>query len=358
MSTARNAPNPAAAAAAKLFTELKVSAHLMTFDVGLFCIVQTPGARRPDDGSGLPGVRISLPPAAARPDAVRFANFREDGWLSGQTDAMLVRVLAGPAQILVTIYQAPTGADTAPRLQVLRLSDDPNANAAAAGAATANMGVPANLPAPPAAVRAAGPQPEIIAHAQIRGDIGANFGEWIGDRGSKRWIEGFMLNPRGPVKAADIEYQAVLGRGWLSPWVGGGQFCGSRGMALPLLGLRVRLRGRAAQEFDCHYWASFVDGTQIGPVSAGEACESDSLVAIEAIKVSLTRKGQAVEKQPAAAEPVGAAPEPVRAAPAAKSVVKPAAAKPGPAKPTQVHAKGDKTEGKTGAKTARGRAAR
>ena len=187
--------------------------------------------------------------------------------------------------------------------------------------------VPAPVPqgARPAGARA----PEImdiLTHIQGRGDVGGRLGEWLGMIGSRAWVEGFAIAPTRDVDPDDVEYQAVLGRGWLSPWVGGGQFCGSRGMALPLLGLRVRLRGRAAQEFDCHYWASFVDGTQVGPVSAGEACESDSLVAIEAIKVSLTRKGQAVEKQPAAAEPVGAAPEPVRAAPAAKSVVKPAAA--------------------------------
>jgi hypothetical protein len=34
-------------------------------------------------------------------------------------------------------------------------------------------------------------------------------------------------------QTGDIEYQAVLGRGWLSPWIEGGKFCGSRGMALP-----------------------------------------------------------------------------------------------------------------------------
>ena len=60
-----------------------------------------------------------------------------------------------------------------------------------------------------------------------------------GSRGSR-------LRPVGGIPADDIEYQAVLGRGWMSPWVEGGQFCGSRGMALPILGLRVRLRGASA----------------------------------------------------------------------------------------------------------------
>ena len=59
--------------------------------------------------------------------------------------------------------------------------------------------------------------------------------------------KGFAIAPVADGPAEDIEYQAVLGRGWLSPWVEGGQFCGSRGMALPMLGLRVRLRGAGAE---------------------------------------------------------------------------------------------------------------
>ena len=95
----------AQAAAAKMFTELKTSAHLMTFDAGLYCVVQTPAVRRPDDGTGLPGVRISLPPLA-QPGAVSIVSFRPDGWMSGASDATLIRVMSGPAQVLVTIYQA------------------------------------------------------------------------------------------------------------------------------------------------------------------------------------------------------------------------------------------------------------
>ena len=58
-------------------------------------------------------------------------------------------------------------------------------------------------------------------------------------------IEGFGVHPRGEIGPDQIEYQAVLGRGWLSPWIEGGKFCGSRGMALPLLGLQVRLKDAA-----------------------------------------------------------------------------------------------------------------
>jgi hypothetical protein len=310
----------------KLFTELKVSAHLMTFETGVYCIVHTAAPRRADDVQGLPGVRISLAPGPlARPDSVSICGFRGDGWLSGDCDATLLRVINGPAQVLVTIYQAPVGLDTAPRLQVLRLSQDPSAAPAAQVPAPA---AGAAAPAPVAGMTAAGAVvdrskvPDVVAHIQVRGDVGAKFGEWIGEKGSKRWIEGFMLTPKEPIALEDVEYQAVLGRGWLSPWVSGGQICGSRGMALPILGLRMRLKGRAAEQFDCSYSATFVDGAAVGPVLPGEPCEAETLAPMEAIQLVLTPK--------AAAGAAAAKPKPARAAETVAK--KPAAAVP-PAPP-------------------------
>ena len=151
------------------------------------------------------------------------------------------------------------------------------------------------------------------------------------------WIEGFSLTPHDGLKPSDIEYQAVLGRGWLSPWIEGGKFCGSRGMALPLLGLKLRLKGAAAKTYECSYSASFVDGSAVGPVPAGETCEAESLAALEAFQVVINRRGAAAAPggaprsararaaQPKAAETVAPAAKP--AAPKAHAA-KPAAAKP------------------------------
>ena len=130
-----------------------------------------------------------------------------------------------------------------------------------------------------------------MAHVQRTGDIAGKLGDWVGTRGSQQWIEGFGLAPRDGVKPADIEYQAVLGRGWLSPWIEGGKFCGSRGMALPLLGLKVRLKGNAAKTHECSYAATFVDGSSVGPVPGGETCEAESLAALEAFQVTIHRRG-------------------------------------------------------------------
>jgi hypothetical protein len=273
-------------------TELKVSGHLMTLEPGLFCVFQPQGS--PAAGpNGLPGIRLSMPPAPlGRPDAVSISTFRPDGWLNGGDGAALVRVTEGPAQVLVTIYQAPGApADAAPRLQVTKLNGDTGPRQ------------PVRAPAP-AALAAVPSDAEAVAHVQRTGDVSGQIGEWIGVRGSKLWIEGFAITPRGELSPEDIEYQAVLGRGWISPWVDGGTFCGSRGMALPLLGLRVRLKGAAAEAYDCSYAATFVDGSSVGPVAAGEACEAESLAGLEAFQVIVRRHdGAAGSRRPAASKP-------------------------------------------------------
>jgi hypothetical protein len=111
------------------------------------------------------------------------------------------------------------------------------------------------------------------------------------------------MSPTGVITIDDLEYQGVLGRNWLSPWVEGGKYCGSRGMALPLLGLKVRLKGDAAQSFECTYSATFIDGTAIGPVSAGETCEAESLAPLEAFQILIRPRGSA---KPAMKEVKGA----------------------------------------------------
>ncbi len=198
----------AGAPGARSVSELRVSGHLMTLDAGLFCVVQSSGA---EEASGLPGVRISLPPGpVGRPDAVAISTFREDGWLSGRADAALVRVASGPAQILVTIYQQPGAQHEAPRLQLVRLGDQ----TAPAAAVAVPQPAPA-VAAPPAAAAPPSAGANLVAaHVQSRGDISVPVGEWIGDRGSKRWIEGFGIAPHEGIAARG---RRISGRA--RPWV-------------------------------------------------------------------------------------------------------------------------------------------
>jgi hypothetical protein len=314
-------PNSQPADPSRRIVELQVSGHLMALESGLFCVFQTPGSAPSDPATGLPGVRITPAPGiAGRPEAVSVSTFREDGWLNGT--AALVRVTDGSAQILVTIYQH-RGMDAAPHLQVLRLSAEPTAP----DAPTVPVAGPARQAVKPAEPVAA---PEVMAHIQRMGDVGCKLGEWLGEKGSRQWIEGFGMAPGNGIAPEDIEYQAVLGRNWLSPWVDGGKFCGSRGMALPLLGIKVRLKGAVAKTFECSYSATFVDGSAVGPVNGGEACQAESLAAMEAFQIVIhPRAGKVATKAPAAKP----APAPAAAKPVPVYAAKPAAKFKPPSKP-------------------------
>ncbi len=326
----------------KIVTELKVSGHLMKLDPGLYCVFHGPNGHSPNPATGLPGVRISLPPGVSGVNGgVEISGFREDGWVSTDNDAALIRVSDGPAQVLVTVYQSALGGDALPQLQVVRLGDiRPNGAHAAPpapqpgavvgeagdGQAIAPGSAPGSattrLPAPGGmAAGAPDAAPAVTAHVQRRGDVGGRLGEWIGERGSKLWIEGFAVVAPPELRPEDIEYQGVLGRGWLSPWSQGGQFCGSRRMALPILGIRVRLRGAAAGAFECSYSASFTDGSSVGPVSAGEPCESEALAPLEAFQVTLRKREAAARPSQAAARPAQAGGTPDRPGPPPSFIV-------------------------------------
>ena len=325
----------------QLVTELKVSAHLMQLEAGVYCVYNSPGSALPDATTGLPGARISLPPGQ-NSDAVSIGGFDNDGWLAAPYGSALIRVTEGPAQIMMTIYQDRNAGHEPPRLQVTKLVEG---NAAAAQA-TPNQGQAAPQPARVAAQPAATPptEAEVAAHLQVHGDVLGRLGDWIGEPGSQLWVEGFAVSPRNPqIQLSDIEYQAVLGRGWLSPWAEGGQYCGSRGMALPILGLRARLRGKAAEAFTLEINATFTDGTTIGPVGPGEACEAESLAPLEAFCITAVplveqraesagkRVGPAAAPAPSGRQSTPRA-RPLAAPPKPQGIAEPNAA---PAKPTR-----------------------
>jgi hypothetical protein len=263
------APLPAPQDTGAQIQELKVTGHLMQLPAGLFCFVNeaNPAAHRQ---GGMPGVRVSPPPMGDK--NIEISSFRPDGWLNADGDAALVRVRKGPAQVLVTIYQLPHTKDAAPRLQVRQLLTGDEVPAPPA---------PAPAPTAPAHV-------DVMAHIQTRGDVPGPFGAWLGERGSNNWIEGLAIMAPEGMAPDNLSYQGVLGRGWLSPWVPAGEYCGSRGMALPLLGMRVKLSGEAAQMYDITVGASFVGGATAGPVGNDEICEGDTLAPLEAFIVTLT----------------------------------------------------------------------
>ncbi len=296
--------NSANSSGTEQVVQLKVHASLMTFDAGLYCVFLPPEYAA-QSINGYPAVTVAQAPNMPN-GIVTIKTFDDDGVISSShgsgAGAALVRVARGPAQVMVTTYQAPDSSLPAPGIQVARLSGEPVAAPAAAAA-------PA--PAAPSASQAAASQagaseakPEVAAHIQRRGDVLARIGEWMGEPGSQNWIEGFGIAPQSLVAPEDIEYQAVLGKGWLSPWAEAGQYCGSRGMALPILGLCVRLKNGAEEKYDLSIRATFTDGTRIGPLANGETLEAESLAPLEAFQVEIVpHKAETAQEETSSPKP-------------------------------------------------------
>ena len=244
-----------------------VACRTIRLDPGLFALSLSPAAT--DPGPGFPAARVCLPPipAGAR-DPVQIVPSRNDGWMSAGDQPTLLRIAAGGGHAMVTLYW--TGAGPAPAMKLERLNMEP-----------------ATGPAIPGAPMASAAAAEVVAHIEGRGDIEGRFGDWMGQRGSGRSIEGFSLAPRMGLSADDFEIRAVLGRDWLSPWLPGSHFCGSRGLALPLRGFCLRLRSPEAARLDLVCLARFVDGSEVGPVGSGQICAAPSLAPLEAFQVGL-----------------------------------------------------------------------
>jgi hypothetical protein len=128
---------------------------------------------------------------------------------------------------------------------------------------------------------------EIIAHVQDVGDIEGNLGDWIGQPRSGRWIEGFSIAAPDDVAPDELLYRVVLGRDQQSPWTPSGKYCGSTSLAMPLRGFCLMLRGTAAASYQCSYSATFVDGSDVRSIPAGQICASAALAPLEAFQVTL-----------------------------------------------------------------------
>jgi hypothetical protein len=262
-----------------------VASRLIRLDPGLFGLSLMPGPT--DRVTGLPAVRVSLPPGPpGRREAVSISTFRSDGWISMGDEPSLLRVLPGGAEVLVTLYwNVSDAAATPPPLRLARLNPE---GAIAGLTETPSGATPGGIGREIVRGLAGGPsvsRAEVVAHIEGIGDVDGKVGDWVGIRGSGRAIEGFSLTPRQGITSDEFEIRGVLGRDWLSPWLPGGSFCGSRGLALPLRGFCLRLHPAAAARSDLACFARFVDGSEVGPVGADRLIAAPTLAALEAFQV-------------------------------------------------------------------------
>lgn len=263
--------------------DLKVGAHVIFLDKGLYCILHAPGQKEAGE-TGLPGVRISRAPSST-PKDIEISTFSPDGWLGAAHNAALVRASRDHAGVIVTTYQDPGSPYEGPRLQVMRLFSGADYDGQHQGMASAT--VPRQEDRHDFS-EVGNTLKEVSAHIQREGDVIRPVGVWMGRPGSGLWIEGFSVSPECHIQAGDIEYQAVLGKGWLSPWSDGGQFCGSRGMSLPILGMCIRLKEKVSKDWKLRLTGCFTDGTKIGPLEGTEIMlESETLAPLEAFQLEI-----------------------------------------------------------------------
>jgi hypothetical protein len=215
----------------------------------------------------LPALNVSPAPAEHGGKVEFLAGpFVRDRWLSEPGDVVAARISGGPVSILLTSLRAPGAPALTIDVQKIEGRDLPTLSRAA----------PASRMAPvPSASDAPEGVPGVLLHIQKRGDVSFAGTSWAGDP-EGLWIEAFAINPPAGVPPGDIEYRALAGNGLETPWTGGGELCGSRGMNTPLLGFAIRQRSSAAERFTCEYSGRFLSGETVGPCRNGRPCRSSS----------------------------------------------------------------------------------
>ena len=308
--TIQQSSDPAAQGTRVVPGAISSTAQFLVFDPGLFIVdMAAPQSAGTDMGLRLPAIRLDMTPSVPdRPGRAVVTGAIAEGWMWRTDEPVFVLVTGGRVGMVLTIYRAGT-ATPAPEIRFRQI----RTSLADAGAAA---------PQPPAPSTDAPSVPlTVMAHVRNTGDVTGPGGRWLGVPGSNAPIEGFAVTAGGDLAPGDLEYQAILGNSWNTPWFSGGEFCGSRGMLLPLLGVRVRLKGEAQARFTCRTIGRFVGRAEPVTGADGEACVAGD-APLEALQVVVVPRDEAVAP-PDAAE-----------APKARSYVAPSGRMPGkPRKP-------------------------
>ena len=286
-------------------TELTVSVEILPLKKGIYQFsVQSAQPRRVgEDGEIiLPAVHVGLGPGIPSDTLQMMTGLRNEGaWLYEQGDTIILKVAHGPAPVLLTSVRA---AGAAPLdIFVERLDGKKPSPSKVPQAASAAPALP-STPALQLAERP--PRPDfggrkvlkidVMTHIQVKGDVTFSNSYWAGAIGEKLAIEAFSVTPLEDIAASDIEYKALTASGVETPWVEGGALCGTRQQNLPLVAFAVRLKGAAAQLYDCDYRGAFRSGKIVGSVTNGAPCQSASASDfLEGIQLSLVERKQPVK---------------------------------------------------------------
>jgi glycosyltransferase involved in cell wall biosynthesis len=268
---------------------LSASLQLLPLPVGLYLFsvkAAVPSATPAMGNITLPAVHVGLGPGVD-PRRVEFvAGPATSGpWLFAQGDLLVVKITgSGVAPLVLTSVRAPGGETLSIKIERLE-----GRNEAATSAPAASVEPEAAKPAasrdraeekprkPTVVARPdeLGLPVQIKAHVRARGDMTFSDTPWAGRVGAGMWMESFSVLPLDRFSAADIEYKGLTASGFETPWLSDDAMCGTKGMAIPLIGFAVRLKPSPdTAAYDCEYSGYFQSGTTSGPFRNGAPCRS------------------------------------------------------------------------------------
>jgi hypothetical protein len=228
--------------------------------------------------TGMPPLSISR--AAANPahngtiQAI-FTPGTEGSVLRDGKDCIVMQVLNGPVDLLVTAYMDKPGA-AVPTLKIDKIALE--------GAVPSK---PRSVHVPPKGL-------SLIGHIERRGDVVAAQGASLGDPKSELRLEGFQIAWPDKPEGVDVVYSArVEGMPAAQP-VPSGQFVGSRNAAKRIVQVAFSLTGPKASQYELKGKAHFSGGYETA-VTAGATLNGPSglehLTAINLDVAPATTKG-------------------------------------------------------------------
>jgi hypothetical protein len=253
-------------------------------------------------GMVVPVAQVSAPFAEDGNGVEIVATFPGRGpWLGKDGGTVILRAPISGGHLIVTVYGDPGQPTTEPSLNLRRL-DGPGNGTEAAGPPG-----PGPVAARPTGGRAPVPTAgrdipaEILLHIERAGDRLFPGRGWVGALGRRMRIEAFSIRPLERLLPAGIEMKGFLPNGAETPWVPGGQLCGTRGRGLPLIGFAVRVVPQQTDRFEVVYQGSFFAGGISQLHQNGDPCRAAAADdPLEAINVRLIERGADPEGSAAA----------------------------------------------------------
>jgi GT2 family glycosyltransferase len=289
---------------------MSASVQVLPLPAGLYLFsvkAASPTAERANGELSLPAVHVGLGPGVG-PDQVEFiaSPSTHGAWLFAQGDLLVTKVIGTGATLVMTSVRAPGGEVLSIKVERLESRADADPEKQVANADMAYQSTSLARPkrtgklSPKDRGKAAGGAAnnhlhlpvQIGAHIRSRGDMIFTDVPWAGRVAPGLWIEAFSVRPLEYFGAQDVEYKGLTGSGFETPWLSDEKICGTKGMAVPLVGFAVRLKDSPATSgYDCEYSGYFQSGVTVGPLRNGAPCRSTvANDPLEGIQVRLTKR--------------------------------------------------------------------